>query len=258
MQQNESPLVVITGAAGGIGGASVKRFLAEGFRVAAIDLETEAFAQLPALAGPERLALYPCDLAHNDNVRLCAQAILQDLGEVHTLLNVAGIYYCGSIVDLVDESWEESFRINLLATAILAREFVPGMKSINGAAIVNVSSRNALSSSPHSSPYDAAKAGMLALTRSMAVELGEWGIRVNAVCPGVTETPMTAVSLQDENFVQNYLKLIPLGRFGQPEDIANTIYFLASKEAAFITGQYIIADGGQLAGQNHKKLFDID
>ncbi len=110
------------------------------------------------------------------------------------------------------------------------------MKRVKGAAIVNVSSRNALSSSPRAATYDAAKAALLALTRTLAVELGGDGIRVNAVLPGFIDTPIHGDLLKDRVFVKNYLKLIPLNRIGKPEDIANIIFFLASDGAAFITG----------------------
>lgn len=159
------------------------------------------------------------------------------------------------IAVVTDELWQRSLNVNLVAAAALIRGFVPAMKKVQGAAIVNVSSRNALSSSPRAAAYDASKAGLLAMTRTLGVELGEFGIRVNAVLPGFIDTPVHGDLLKDRVYTENYLKFISLNHFGKPEDIANVNYFLASDEAAFITGQGIVADGGQMSGQNYERIF---
>jgi len=255
-QSARRPLVVITGAASGIGLATVQKFLQEGHRVAAIDRSEAGLRRLKRSALGGRARIYVCDLNQIAALTPLAQRIVKELGPPRVLVNNAGVWFYEPIEECTDEHWQISLNVNLVAAAALARGFVPAMKKVQGAAIVNVSSRNALSSSPKASSYDAAKAGLLGLTRTLAVELGGHGIRCNAVCPGVIDTPANRNEMNDPSFVRNYLGLIPLNRFGRAEDIANAIFFLASDQAAFITGQAIVADGGQMSGQNYAKIFE--
>ncbi len=198
---------------------------------------------------------YLCDLGEVKTLTPLARQIVSELGPPRVLVNNAGICLYADITKTTDEMWDTSLNVNLVGASALVRGFVPGMKRVKGAAIVNVSSRNALSSSPRAATYDAAKAALLALTRTLGVELGRFDIRVNAVLPGFIDTPIHGDLLEDRVFTRNYLKLIPLNRIGKPEDIANIIFFLASDQAAFITGQAIVADGGQMSGQNYAKVF---
>ena len=250
-----SPLAVITGAASGIGRATVLRFLSEGFRIAALDQDRSGLSRLKRRKDGNRIFTFPCDLANIDAILPLAKEILRDLGPPRALINVVGVHIYSEITETTPEIWETALNVNLVSAATLARGFVPSMKRVSGAAIINVASRNALSSSPRSATYDSSKAGLVALTRTLGVELGQFGIRANAVLPGFIDTPIHGDLLKDKQFVRNYLKLIPLDKLGKPEDIANAIYFLASDQAAFITGQYIVADGGQMSGQNYSKIF---
>ena len=252
---SSAPLAVVTGAASGIGKATVKRFVDEGFRAAALDRSQEGLDRLKGSRVGPHVHPYPCELADVGALTPLAARIVSELGPPRALVNNAGVCLYADITETTDEMWEASLNTNLVGASALVRGFVPGMKSVDRAAIVNVSSRNALSSSPRAATYDAAKAGLMALTRTLAVELGGDGIRVNAVLPGFVDTPIHRDLLEDRVFVRNYLKLIPLNRIGKPEDIANIIYFLASDGAAFITGQGIVADGGQMSGQNYVKVF---
>ena len=252
---SRSPLVVITGAASGIGLATTGKFIREGYRVAALDRSEEGLLRLKRSKCGSRISTYLCDLNQIATLTPLARRLVKELGAPRALVNNAGVWFYESIEECTDEHWLTSLNVNLVATAALARGFVPAMKKVKGAAIVNVSSRNALSSSPKASSYDAAKAGLLGLTRTLAVELGPVGIRCNAICPGVIDTPANKNELEDPEFVRNYLRLIPLNRFGKAEDMANVIYFLASDQAAFVTGQYLVADGGQMCGQNYARMF---
>jgi NAD(P)-dependent dehydrogenase (short-subunit alcohol dehydrogenase family) len=226
--------------------------------VAAIDRSEKGLEQLRRRKWAGRVHAFACDLGDVGATGQTAQRILKEQGPVRTLVNNAGIWYYTPIEKTPDEYWQHTLNVNLVSAAALVRAFVPGMKEMRGgAAIVNTSSRNALSSSPKASTYDASKAALLGFTRTMAVELGPYGIRANAVCPGVIDTPANKAEIADPQFVENYLRLIPLNRFGKPEDMANVIYFLASDEAAFVTGQHIVADGGQMSGQNYSRIFDI-
>ena len=252
---SRSPLAVVTGAASGIGRATALRFLSEGFRIAALDRSASGLGKLKRRKIGDRISTYVCDLAEIESLLPLTDRIEADLGPPQALVNVVGVHIYADIAETTQEIWETALNVNLVSAATLARGFVPSMKRTKGAAIVNISSRNALSSSPNSATYDASKAGLLALTRTLGVELGRFGIRVNAVLPGFIDTPVHGDLLKDKQFVENYLKLIPLNKLGKPEDIANIAYFLASDQAAFITGQWIVADGGQMSGQNYSKIF---
>ena len=248
-RKSKNHLAVVTGAASGIGLATTRRFAEAGFRVAAIDRSEKGLEQLRRRKWASCVHAFVCDLGDVAATGQTAQKILKEQGPVRTLVNNAGIWYYTPIEETPDEYWQHTLNVNLVSAAALVRAFVPGMKAIEGAAIVNTSSRNALSSSPNASTYDASKAALLGFTRTMAVELGPYGIRANAVCPGVIDTPANKAEIADPQFVENYLRLIPLNRFGKPEDMANVIYFLASEEAAFVTGQHIVADN--LRKSNH-------
>lgn len=254
-QRSSAPLAVVTGGASGIGKATVERFVAAGFVVAALDRSREELDRLTQSDVDRRIHAYPCDLAEVETLTPLAVRIVEEIGPPRALVNNAGVCLYADITETTDEMWETSLNTNLVGASALIRGFVPGMKRVNGAAIVNVASRNALSSSPRAATYDAAKAALLALTRTLAVELGGDGIRVNAVLPGFIDTPIHGDLLEDRVFVENYLRLIPLNRIGRSEDIASIIYFLASDGASFVTGQGIVADGGQMSGQNYVKVF---
>lgn len=254
-QSSFAPLAVVTGAASGIGKATVARFVDEGFFVAALDRSRDGLDRLTQSKIGPRIGAFPCDLSDVGTLTPLARRIVEELGPPRALVNNAGVCLYADITETTDEMWETSLNTNLVGASALIRGFVPGMKSVEGAAIVNVASRNALSSSPRAATYDAAKAALLALTRTLAVELGGDGIRVNAVLPGFIDTPIHGDLLEDRVFVENYLRLIPLNRIGSPADIANIIFFLASDGAAFVTGQGIVADGGQMSGQNYVKVF---
>ena len=249
------PIAVITGAASGIGKATTLRFVREGYRVAALDYSKSGLARLKRSKSGKNVQTYLCDLSETSTLTPLAKQIVSEMGNPRALVNNAGTSLYADITELTDEIWERSLNVNLVGAAALIRGFVPAMKRVKGAAIVNVSSRNALSSSPRAAAYDASKAGLMALTRTLGVELGPDGIRVNAVLPGFINTPVHGDLLEDRVYTENYLKFIPLNRFGKSEDMASIIYFLASDEAAFVTGQGIVADGGQMSGQSYERVF---
>lgn len=252
---SKAPLAVVTGAASGIGKATTLRFIDDGYHVAALDRSRPGLKRLMRSGAGPHIHPYPCDLAKTQTLAPLVRRIVEEHGGPRALVNNAGLCLYADITDTSEQMWQRSLNVNLVSASALIRGFVPVMKRVKGAAIVNVSSRNALSSSPGAATYDAAKAGLLALTRTLGVELGKHDIRVNAVLPGFIDTPIHGDLLEDRGFVRNYLKLIPLNRIGKPEDVANIICFLASDQAAFITGQGIVADGGQMSGQNYSKIF---
>lgn len=148
-----------------------------------------------------------------------------------------------------------TYRVNVTAPFVFIREIAPLMMRQGWGVIINIASRNAMVSSKGSAAYDSSKAALVALTRTVAGELAPYGIRVNAICPGVINTPANRDLFDDQDASENYLRLIPMGRYGEPEEIAGIAYFLTTPDAGFITGQAIVADGGQMAFMDWKKCF---
>ncbi len=246
------PLALVTGAAGGIGSATVRRFLKGGFRVAAVDRDA---GRLREMFG-EKVIPLEVDLDSTEAIHQACATILETHGAPRTVVNNAAAWYYTDSTVAAPEEWRHTLSVNVVAPAALAWELIPAMLGVPGASIVNISSRNAFSSSPRSAAYDASKAALVALTRTLAVEFGPRGLRVNAVCPGVVDTAANSREMADPEWVANYLRLIPLDRFAKAEDIANAIFFLASDEASFITGHTLMVDGGQISGQNFGRIFD--
>ena len=247
-------LALVTGAASGIGRAISERFSAEGDRVIALDRSERA---LEDLAGCVCGAI-PCvfDLNDLESIPELVAGLARENGTIDVLVNNAGAWCYEPLVDIALDRWEEIYRINATAPFILTRETAPGMIERGDGAIVNIASRNAMVSSKGSAAYDSSKAALVALTRTAAGEFAPHNVRVNAICPGVINTPANDDLLDDAETLDNYLKLIPQGRYGEPEEIAGIAYFLTTQDARFITGQTLVADGGQMAFSDWKKLFD--
>jgi NAD(P)-dependent dehydrogenase (short-subunit alcohol dehydrogenase family) len=241
--------VLVTGGTRGIGKAAGQRFLEEGSRVylcgrdegdlmRAID-ELRRFGDLDGMAS---------DVSDPVAVDHLIDAAVGYLGRIDVLVNNAGVASEIPFLELRSEEWLRVIETNLNGLYFVAQAVAKHMVSrgVNGA-IVNMSSTNGLQGEPGYAHYNASKAGALLLTKTMAAELGPYGIRVNALCPGYIQTPMSA-AIDSPEFVAAYVRdKIPLGRVGRPEDIAAAYAFLASDEAAFITGAALVIDGGQLA-----------
>jgi len=245
-------LALVTGAARGIGKATVQRLAADGMRVIALDC-----ASPPTEPGSGDLIIpCRCDLANTSALPALVDALVAEHGPITALVNNAGVWPGGSIVDLPDPVWQENLSVNLTAPFVLMRSLAPVMAGAGGGAIVNVASRNAFRSSTNNAAYDASKAALVALTRTAAGEFARLGIRVNAVCPGVIATPGDT-SIEDGLFKAAYTKLIPMDRYGRAEEIASVISFFLSEDASFVTGQALIVDGGQIACQDNERFMQI-
>jgi NAD(P)-dependent dehydrogenase (short-subunit alcohol dehydrogenase family) len=257
--KNTSSLALITGAGSGIGRASTLRFASEGVAVIALDRSREALKAL-AKECQGRLPVHPYeyDLANTMGISDLVESLIDTYGSINILVNNAAVWFSEPLVQISDDLWELAFRVNVTAPMALMRAVARHLIAARqGGCIVNVASRNGFVSSVENIAYDATKAALIAMTRTASGELAPYNIRVNAVCPGVIDTPPNRELIQNEKFNRNYRKLIPMDRFGQPEEIAGIIYFLTTPDSSFITGQTIVADGGQMACQNWKRLFDM-
>lgn len=238
--------VVITGGAGGIGRATVDRFLYEGSRVIALDCDQGALDQL-ANDIPGIYDLIEADVSDMDSVKKAFERIDYMVGGIDVLINNAGISLRHRFLEITPEEWQRVMDINLKGVFYCAQEAARRMiESERGGVIVNMGSTNGIMGYPFYADYNASKAGVIELTRSMALEVAPL-VRVNAVCPGFILTPMQKAEYTQE-MQDEFAAKLPLKRLGNPEDVAALFAFLASEESAFITGQAFVIDGGEIAG----------
>lgn len=241
-------VALVTGAASGLGRATALRLSAEGARVVCVDALADAVAQTAQLviaAGGEALAL----VADVTDEAACARMIasaLERFGRLTTLVNSAGVRPERPGPTPTHSDWQRVVDINLTGTYFVSRAAMPALTASGSGSITHLASIFGLVGGSTGAAYAASKGAIVNLTRQMALEWAP-AVRVNCVCPGVIETPMTAELRQDPAWSQRVLQRYPLGRFGQPEEIAAAILFLASDEAAFVTGVALPVDGGYTA-----------
>jgi NAD(P)-dependent dehydrogenase (short-subunit alcohol dehydrogenase family) len=237
--------VLITGGAQGIGAATAGRFLDEGARVAVLDMNPEALAEF-AGRRPELSTTVRADVSEAGEVAAAFAELDRLWGGLDVLVNNAGISIRHRFLDITQEEWRRVIRTNLDGVFYVAREAARRMTAGDGGVILNMGSTNGMTRYHHYADYNASKAGVIELSRSMALELAP-RVRVNCVCPGYILTPMQAAEYTPPMLAAFEAK-VPLGRLGSPEDVAALFAFLASDEAAFITGQTFVIDGGEIAG----------
>jgi len=246
MRGLEGKRVVITGGASGIGEATTCRFVGEGAKVCVFDRDVPAGerlrAALPGLAG-----FVPCDVAQLDRIPAAFAKAVEIMGGVDVLINNAGISIRhGSCLEITPEEWNKVIGINLTGAFFVAQAAARLMVKQGAGVIVNMASTNGMRGFRYYTDYNATKAGIIELTKSMAIELAP-RIRVVAVAPGYVMTPMQKAEYTEEMFEELNQKL-PLKRHALPEEVASLFAFLASDEASYLTGHVYVIDGGEIAG----------
>jgi NAD(P)-dependent dehydrogenase (short-subunit alcohol dehydrogenase family) len=245
MAQFQNDVAIVTGASTGIGEAAAERFAEEGASVVAADVNVEAGEETVAAiedAGGEALFV-ETDVSDQADIEAMVETAVETYGGLDYAFNNAGIE--GDNAVLADQSldnWDEVIDINLKGVFLAMQAEIPAMLADGGGAIVNTSSIAGLVGFPQSSPYVASKHGVLGLTKTAALEYSEQGVRVNAICPGVIETPMVAAS--DQAQIEQVTAATPIGRLGVPEEIGDAAVWLCSDEASFVTGESFTIDGG--------------
>lgn len=237
--------VLITGGASGIGAATAARFLDEGARVAIIDRDADACDRIQRKL-PGLTAAFHADVSDARQVQHAFGNIVVALGGVEVVINNAGISIRHAFLDITLEEWERVLAVNLTGVFLVAQTAARHMMQHSGGVILNMASTNGIVGHRYYADYNATKAGVIELTRSMALELAP-KVRVNAVAPGYVLTPMQRAEYTDE-MLEEVNQKIPLRRHAQPEEIAGLFAFLASDDAAYLTGQVYVIDGGETAG----------
>ncbi len=243
-------VVLVTGGARGIGRATVERFVHEGAAVVFCDVDVDVGERTAGeIGGPCRFRR--CDVASEEQVAEMVTWCAAEVGPVTVLVNNAGVNANFDSTEMTSDQWDAFFAVDLKAAWVTAKHVVRGMRAAGRGAIVNVASIHGVASLPGFFPYAAAKSGLIGLTRSMALDYGADGIRVNVVCPGFTRTRLVQDSIdrhRDRVAAEAaMIRGVALGRIAEPSEVAAVISFLASEDASYISGASLLVDGGLTA-----------
>jgi 2-hydroxycyclohexanecarboxyl-CoA dehydrogenase len=246
----EHRTAVVTGGGGGIGGALCRGFAAEGAAVAVLDRSADAAA---AVAGPiadagGRVLAVECDITERESVDAAVETVTNQLGPIDVLVNNAGWDLFVPFLETAPEDWSRLIDINLVGALHMHHAVLPAMVQRGGGRVVNVSSDAARVGSSGEAVYAACKAGLVALSKTLAREHARHGVTFNVVCPGPTDTALLATvtdaAANPDKLREAFRRSIPLGRLGQPDDLVGAVLFFASDDAAFVTGQVLSVSGG--------------
>jgi NAD(P)-dependent dehydrogenase (short-subunit alcohol dehydrogenase family) len=240
---------VVTGAARGIGRAIAERFLRDGGSVLIVDVDSEAAAEAASeLAGLGPVGWSHADISQRDQVRDAVRRCVESFGKLDIFAANASNADVVNLMDLEDVAWRRMVDVNLTGAFLSVQEAARAMIPRRSGAVVFTASTNSFWVEANTAHYSATKFGMVGLMKTAALDLAPFGIRVNAVSPGIVNTRLARFLVQDPVEGPAFLKRVPLGRFAEPGDIANAVAFLASDEAAYITGENLVVDGGTSIG----------
>ena len=245
----EGKAAAVTGAASGMGRAIARRFAAEGASVAVLDCDREGAEETTKMITDEggKAILVPTDVTEESSVESAVGATVKEFGKLDIFINNAGIVIMANAADTTIEDWDRVHNVNLRGVFLCCKYAIPHMREQGGGAIVNIASISSFVSIPMHAAYSASKAGLLGLTRDIAVSHGPENIRANCVCPTSTDTPLIRKAGACRGALKRMAKMHPLRRISEPEDIANACLFLASDEARCITGIALPVDAGWTA-----------
>ena len=241
---------IVTGAGSGIGAALAEGMAERGARVALLDIDLEAAERVAAQIG-EGASAYQVDVADEAAVAAGIAAAREQLGSIDFLVNNAGIRHQAGILEHTAEIWQHTLDVNLLGVFRCSQAVIPQMIENGGGRIVNIASIAGILALKNRIAYASSKAGVIGMTKAMALELGEHGIKVNAVAPGVIETPLIASYFEDPELAQAIVEAIPVGHWGQPTDLVGPTAFLCGPDADYVSGQTLAVDGAWTAGKGY-------
>ena len=249
--------VFITGGSTGIGRATVKKFISEGWNVAFMDIDTENAASLVKEVGDDaRILFAEGDTRCRESLKKAVDAAVAKFGSINSVFANAGIHRTSTILDITDEALHTIVDINIFGTVYTLQTVLPEIIKAGGGSVVINCSDQWFIGKPHSFGYGLTKGALGQITRSLSIDMAEYNIRVNAVCPGSIQTPLIDGALESFSKINNTTveairigenALYARGKMGQPEEVANLVYFLASDDASFCTGSHYIVDGGLIA-----------
>ena len=239
----DGKVAVVTGGSTGIGRATAEKYLEYGAEVVIANRSAEAGRATAEELGCEFVR---CDVGEYEQLRAVVEATVEDYGRLDVLVNNAGIGRAGTVEEMALEDWHDVMRVNLNGVMYGTRAALPHLRE-SGGSVVNVASIYGLVGGPGATAYATAKGAIVNFTRSVAIDYAERNVRVNAICPGFVQTPMTEPAFSEDEFYEYVNGQTPMGRVAQPEEIAGLAMFLASDEASYITGANIPVDGGWTA-----------
>ena len=260
MNRFASSTVIVTGSSSGIGAATARRFAREGANVVLNSRTRDDLEKVAADMDDERTLIVDGDVGEKTFAKKLVEKTLDRFGGIDVLVNNAGVAAAGMLVEAEDDDIESLIDINVKGLLYLCRAAIPALSESTakgGGAIVNTSSVSGTGGDWTMPIYNASKGAVTNLTRGLALQLGAKGIRVNAVCPSLTKTEMSEGIRDNDRLMDAFLQRIPLGRVGEPEDVADVIAFLASEDARFVTGANLPVDGGVSASNGQPNFMAL-
>ncbi|MCI5593005.1 MAG: SDR family oxidoreductase [Clostridiales bacterium] len=245
----EGKVAIVTGGAQGIGKGIVERYVKENAKVAIFDIDKDMLeateAEMKSMGGD--VITFTVDVLSKEQIFNAVNAVADKWGHIDILVNDAGICPWADFLEIPEEDWDKVMGINLKGYFLMSQAVGRIMsKQKDGGSIIHMSSVNGLAAEAQIAHYNVSKGGINMLTMSMALELAKYNIRVNAICPGFIDTRLNRSDIENEEWLKESLKTIPMGRVGKPSDIASAAFFLASDDSAYITGHLLVVDGGQI------------